>query len=223
MMSLHRTLMFASAWLMSVSGAAAHPHIFITTGVEVQFNSDGFADALRIVWAYDDFYSLSTLTDMGLDPDADGVLTTSELATLNGFDMRWIAGFEGDSYLEQQGRAAMLSGPQQPTASVIGGHIVTTHVRRLSAPLDPANGPLMIRIYDPTYYTAYDIAMPVLFTTRNDCDAALLLPDETVANKALAAALAALGPTQTLEDAGVDTAAAIGGIFAQQVVVTCGP
>ena len=160
---------------------------------------------------------------MGLDPDADGVLTDAELAQLQGFDMRWIAGFAGDAYLDQNGAPVPLSGPQQPTARVIGGRIVTTHLRRLARSLDPAAGPLVIRVHDPTYDTAYDSVMPVLFTNRGDCDAALILPDETAANTALSAALAALGPTQTLEDAGVDAAAAIGGAFAQQVVVTCGP
>ena len=96
---------------------------------------------------------------MGLDPDADGVLTDAELAQLQGFDMRWIAGFAGDAYLDQNGAPVPLSGPQQPTARVIGGRIVTTHLRRLARPLAPAAGPLVIRVHDPTYDTAHDSVM----------------------------------------------------------------
>lgn len=214
-------LMVATALALPAGYAAAHPHIFINTGLELQFDDAGMLAVVRIVWAYDDFYSLSTLTDMGLDPDADGRLTAVEVAALQGFDMRWIEGFEGDLYLQQGARGLQLSGPQAPTAAVIGGRIVTTHLRRVDPPADPAEGPVVIRVYDPTYYTAYDITVPVLFLGREDCDAALVLPDETQANAALAAALAALGPTQTLEDAGVDVSTAIGGAFAQQVVVTC--
>ena len=205
------------------TGSVAHPHIFISTGLELQFDEDGKVAAVRVVWGYDDFYSLSTLADRGLDPDADGTLTPEELAQLQGFDMRWIPGFDGDLYLEQAGAPVPLSGPLDGTAMVIAGRIVTTHRRTLTDPVDPAAGPLSLKVYDPTYYTAYDIVMPVLFVGRDDCDAVLKLPDETAANATLSRALAALGPSQTLEDAGVDVSTAIGGAFAQQVVVTCRP
>ena len=217
-------LIGATAFALMANAATAHPHIFINTGLELQFDDAGMLAAVRIVWGYDSFYSLSTLTDLGLDPDADEVLTAAELARLQGFDMQWMAGFEGDTYLQQGTRMVKLGGPLSPDAKVIGGHIVTTHLRRVlpaAAPVDPADGPLVIRVYDPTYCTAYEITLPVLFIGRQDCDAKLVLPDETAANAALAAALSALGPTQTLEDAGVDVAAAVGGAFAPQVTVTC--
>ena len=51
MATLRCTLMAASASLLLAGLAGAHPHIFITTWVEVQFGATGLAEALRIVWA----------------------------------------------------------------------------------------------------------------------------------------------------------------------------
>lgn len=96
----------------SGTGALAHPHVFVDTGVELRFDAEGRLEALRIVWVYDDFVSLMIVAERGLDPDGDGVLTEAETAALTGFDMQWDEGFAGDTYLLADGRDLAL-GPHR--------------------------------------------------------------------------------------------------------------
>ena len=76
--------------------AAAHPHVFIDTGLEFIVDDAGQLTHVRVTWVYDEFYSLLVLEDMKLDQDADGVLTDAEEQVLAGFDAQWVEGYNGD-------------------------------------------------------------------------------------------------------------------------------
>ena len=124
--------------LIASGPALAHPHIFVDAGIEVVFNAAGQAEALRLTWTYDELISLTLLTERGMDADFDGVLTADETAALNGFDMNWQAGFEGDSYALLAGAPLVLSGPSDWTVGYAGGRITSTHLRRFETPVDLA-------------------------------------------------------------------------------------
>lgn len=47
------------------------------------------ATGVRISWSHDEYHSLFSIGDMGLDPDSDGALTDEEKSKLSGFDMSW--------------------------------------------------------------------------------------------------------------------------------------
>lgn len=136
------------------SFGAAHPHIFIETTLQAVVDADGTFKGVEVTWTYDDFYSLLLFADMKLDNDADGNLRPDELAQLEGFDLNWVDGYEGDSYAERDGAPVKLGAPESRGVTVQGGRITSTHFRAADA---PASG-LVIKIYDPTFYTAYEIA-----------------------------------------------------------------
>ncbi|MCL4189147.1 MAG: DUF1007 family protein [Rhodobacteraceae bacterium] len=202
-------------------GARAHPHVFIDAGVEFLFDDAGALAAVRIVWAYDEFFSLLVIEDMGLDPDFDGQLTAGEVASLSGFDMEWIEGYEGDLYLFQDGRPVALSGPLDWGAEYRDGRIVTSHVRALVERLAPAAAPLSVQVYDPTYYSAYRIAGAPLLTGRGGCTTEVLVPDLGAATARLEAALAEM--TAADPDALEMDFPAVGAAFAEEIVLTCAP
>ena len=122
---------------MGASMAEAHPHIFIDTGIETIFDAQGRVTALRISWTYDDFYSLISIEDRGLDPDGDSVLTPEEEAKLAGFDMDWDDDYDGDLYVLVKGEAIAMGRPEEPTAFYKDGIITSTHLRHLAAPVAP--------------------------------------------------------------------------------------
>ncbi|WP_299045502.1 DUF1007 family protein [uncultured Tateyamaria sp.] len=137
--------------------AVAHPHVFVDTKLKVVVSATGKFEGIEVHWTYDDFYSLLLFADLGLDLDGDGELTQGELRRLDGFDMQWVAGFEGDSYAYRNGKRIKLGKPQGRGVSVTQGRITTVHFR-------PARGPaegVVIQAYDPTFYTAYDLTGPV--------------------------------------------------------------
>lgn len=191
--------------------ARAHPHVFMETGLEVLRDAEGRAVSLRVTWTYDPFFSLVLITERGLDPDGDGSLTAEETAALQGFDMGWEPGFAGDTYAFAGARAVALSGPRDGVARYEGGQIVSSHIRDLA---EPVAGLLVVKNYDPTYYTEYTIREVV----AEGCATEIVAPDLTEAERELQAALAAI-PADVDVEMGFPE---VGAVFAQEVRVTCG-
>lgn len=211
-----RNLLGSVAALMIGAGAAtAHPHMFIDTGLEVDFNDQGLATGLRITWTYDDLSSMQLLADLGLDMDMDGALTDDELKQLDGFDMHWDEGIAGDTYAQVGGKALHMSGPKDWTIAYKDTRITSTHYRSFDAPVAVGPDLLTVQVYDETMYTAYALVFDTRFAGRSDCTAALVMPDLDAAQAKLAAAIAAL-PT----DVEVEYPA-LGADFAQGITVTC--
>jgi len=197
--------------------ATAHPHVFIDTGLEVIFDDTGQLTHVRVTWQYDDLYSLLITEDMGLDGDYDGVLTEVEQEALTGFDMQWIEGFNGDLEMLSGAEAIPLSGPSMVTAAFKDGRITTTHMRKVLSPVSLTD-PVTIKPYDPTYYTAYDVTLPVVITGSDTCRARVKMPDINAGLVALRDQLSALDAEAEPIDAGLPN---IGAQLASDVIVTC--
>ena len=195
----------------------AHPHIFVDTGFEVIVDAKGRLSHLRITWAYDEFYSLLVTEDRGLDPDYDGVLTPAEVASLNGFDMQWIEGFNGDTVLLEGGEEVALSGPQDVETRFADGRIITSHLRAVEGPAPSADG-LIIKPYDPTYYTAYEVTQKVTIQGSETCRARVKMPDMNADLRALQQDLSTLDANTDPSDVGLPE---IGEALANEVVITC--
>jgi len=203
---------------MVVAGAAAsHPHVFVDVGIEVIFDDRNNAEALRITWTYDDLFSLLIVEERNLDPDFDGILTPDETAALQGFDMAWDAGFPGDTYALLGDRPLGLSGPSDWATSYADGRLTSTHLRRLDPPVLLADQPLVVQVYDPSFYTAYSIARPTLLTGTTDCAAQSYEPDRAAADRILQDAIAEQAGSTDVEGA----FPAIGAAYSEEVRVTC--
>ncbi|MFN3972208.1 MAG: DUF1007 family protein [Gemmobacter sp.] len=202
---------------LAAPAARAHPHIFIDTGLEVIFDTQGRATAVRVTWTYDDFYSLLMIEDRKLDADYDGKLTPEEEAQLAGFDMDWDADYNGDLFVLAGDFQVPLSRPSDFTATYVDGRITSTHLRSFTEPLVPG-APLVIQVYDPGYYTAYFIAgQPVLTGAADTCTVQVYEPDRAAADARLTAAIAEMGASGSLE---MDFPA-IGSAYAEEARVTC--
>ncbi|WP_434619665.1 DUF1007 family protein [Tabrizicola sp. M-4] len=202
----------AMVGMVALAGpAGAHPHVFMETALEVLRDAEGRAVSLRVTWTYDPFFSLVLITERGLDPDGDGSLTEAETAALQGFDMNWEPGFPGDTYAFAGGREVALSGPRDGVARYEGGQIVSSHIRDLA---EPVAGLLVVKNYDPTYYTEYTIREVV----AEGCATEIIAPDLTEAERAMQAALAEIPADVDIEMGFPE----VGAVFAQEVRVTCG-
>jgi ABC-type uncharacterized transport system substrate-binding protein len=207
----------ALALLVLPVPALAHPHVFVDATVEVIFDAQNRATALRIGWTYDDLFSLMIIEDRGLDPDYDTVLTDAEVAQLSGFDMQWEAGYPGDTYALMGGQPLALSQPKDFTATSADGKITSTHTRSFDAPLAIGSDPLVIRVYDPTYYTSYAILGQPALTGATGCSVQVFAPDAAVAEATYLEAVGQMD-AQMLEDGNFP---AIGAAYAMEARVTC--
>lgn len=197
--------------------AAAHPHVFIDATIEVIFDAEGRAEALRIGWRYDSLFSMTYVAEQGFDPDFDGVLTPEEAAALAGFDMGWHADFAGDTYALLGEVPLDLSGPLEPTAAYVEGSLVSTHLRRLSAPVALGDGELVVQVYDPSFYTSYLIAETPVLTGGEGCRVQVYEPDREAADARLQAALDELAGAEDAES----EFPAIGAAYAEEARISC--
>ncbi|KIC54227.1 MULTISPECIES: DUF1007 family protein [unclassified Leisingera] len=199
--------------LLAPAGAGAHPHIFVDTGMKLVVSDGGQLQAVEITWAYDEFYSLLIFEDKGLDSDFDGSLTAEELAQLQGFDLARSEGFQGDTYLTLGGGALGLGAPEHLSTEVKDGRITTRHRRVLTQP-QAADG-VVIKAYDPTYYTAYTVNQGL--EVSGGCQASITPPNLDQAYTLVEELLYAM-PANQAEEAYPE----VGEAFADTVRLSCG-
>ena len=209
--------MAAGVWTSIAGGALAHPHIFIDTGIEVIFDDQARATGLRITWTYDDLFSMIMVEDRGLDPDFDGALTPAETDSLQGFDMQWDPGYAGDTYALLGEVPLVLSGPSDWTTGYAEGRLTSTHLRRFDAPVVLSGSPLVVQVYDPSFYSAYSLTNDVRLTNGTGCSAQVFEPDRAAADARLQAAIDELAGSDDVEGA----FPAIGAAYAEEVRITC--
>ncbi len=190
--------------------AGAHPHVFVDVALRIEARAGGVT-GVEVTWSYDAFYSLLLFEDMGLDSDADGKLTPSEEARLQGFDLNWDAGFKGDLEAYVAGSEVALGRPEARGARVVDGRIETTHFRALAAPAAKVD----FKSFDPTFYVAYDLAGRA--TAPATCAVAITPAD---LDRAYTLVEEALYKDPPKDD---DSYPEVGAAFADLVAVTCTP
>lgn len=196
---------------------AAHPHIFVNTGLTFLVDDQNRLTHVQVTWEYDELYSLLVTEDMGVDSDYDGVLSPEDIKVLTGFDMQWVEGFNGDLVGAMEGTPLGLSGPSAPTATLRDGKIITTHLRAVEG-APKIIGPLNFLPYDGTYYTAYEVELPVMVQGGKGCGVSINAPDIEGALAMTKAELGALPLDFDMEAAGLGD---IGRRFATDVQITC--
>ena len=205
-----RALLFSLMLFWPALGRA-HPHVFIDVALQIEVEADGTFSGIVVEWRYDSFYSLLVLEEGGYDPDMDGEVTEAARAALDGFDLNWVEGFEGDLYVTRDGMPVVLGAPVSRGLSVEDGQIVSRHLRPLSGPADD----VLVEAYDPTFYTAYDLGDRVS-VTGTVCDAEITPVNLDKAYAALEELLFAK-PQFELEDNFPE----VGRSFADKVRISC--
>jgi ABC-type uncharacterized transport system substrate-binding protein len=204
------------AALFSPLTAAAHPHVVVQAQVTLVFNDAGDI-AVRLDWAYDDLFSLLVTSDLGLDMDGDLVLTADEQRLLDTKITAWPPEYQGDLEVSQSGEILPLSEKQDHTMTYTDGLFREVHTRPVAARADPT-APLQIRVFDPSFYTAYDLLRPVTIEGRDDCAVDVIAADVDAAYALAAEMLDGEDPLSTDPDAYFPE---IGDAFADTIVVTC--
>lgn len=201
------------AFILGLLGAplGAHPHVFVETGLKLVADEAGRLVGVDVTWRYDAYYSLLILQDMELDADFDGALTGEEQAKLQGFDLKWDAGFEGDLYALADGAKVKLGRPEPRTTMVLDGQIASRHFRPFERPLQAVT----LKAYDPTYYTAYDMTQGIALP--EGCDVLVKAADVEAATKMVWGMIGTAPSDVGAEEAFPE----VGEAFADEIVVTC--
>ena len=189
----------------------AHPHIFVSTGLKLVRAESGMVKGVEVTWRYDALYSLLVLEDMELDHDFDGRLTPSEQQQLDGFDLNWVEGFEGDLYAQTANGKLPLGPPESLGTGLEKGEIVSRHYRALAPPAQTFS----LKAFDPTYYTAYDLGLGV--DLPKGCDAKVIKADVSAAAQTV---LDLMGDAVNDPEADYPE---VGEAFSDEIVIQCAP
>lgn len=207
--------LFAIALAFAPAAALAHPHIYIDGGVNFRFDERGRLAELLVTWIYDPLTSLFMLEELGIDAVADADLTPETRAALAAYQTEWGDEFEGDSYLWDGASRIGLSGPESPDAVLMDGKVAIRFSRTVSPSFRP--GPdTVVKIYDPTYFTAYAVTeTPKLEGNAVGCAARVIPFEPRGPLMALQRRLSSVPIDAEPEDANV------GALFADRVALTC--
>ncbi|SLN14052.1 hypothetical protein PSM7751_00330 [Pseudooceanicola marinus] len=209
-------LLGALALLAPATAARAHPHIFISTTLALEIDEEGQLTGIDVTWAYDEMYSMLLLDELSLDPDFDGILTDAELEELDGYDLNWMEGFAGDLYVTAPDGQDLALGPPEGLGVTFDDGVYASRHRRRPEALPEADG-LVVKAYDPTFYTAYDLQGGVSLSGpgASACELNVTPPEVDDAYEELAAELAELPPDAT----GYPE---VGETFADTIRIRCG-
>lgn len=196
--------------------AAAHPHVFVQAQVHVIFDDTGGV-SVKLDWYYDDFFSLLVTSDLGIDMDGDLKLTAAEQVLLDEQITAWPPDYAGDLEVSQNGTVLTLAEKQDHSMTYADGLFHEAHIRPVAAFAAP-DAPLQIRVFDPSYYTAYDLRGPVTVAGRDDCTVQVIPADIDAAYALAESQLEGRDPADVGPD---EYFPAIGDAFADTIVVTC--
>ena len=210
-----RRLVFAATILLSLLPlrALAHPHVFVTTREVVVFDPDGRVTAIKNAWTFDDFYT--AFLEQGLDKGPDGRYSRETLAELAKTNTEGLSDADYFTVIKANGRNVKFGSPKDYWLEDTGKHLVLHFTLPLAEPVKPSKA-FVMRIYDPTYFVAFDPVQEAdAVQLENQKPGCTLLVRKPPQNDALRQTLAQIDVTQqpTLEDAGA--------AFADSVLVAC--
>jgi len=213
-------LAFCLLCLAPAAPARAHPHMWIDARARLVFDAAGRLAAVRQVWLFDEMSSAYSL--QGLVRAADGEYAAKDLQSMAD---DWVAALgEPQSHyftwVERRGRTLDFGPPAGARVrwDQAAGRVSLSFELPLKAPASPAGGAFEVRVFDPTYFVAYDFTASgavALEAAPAGCRAAYLPPQPLDPDSALR--LAAVPADAPLPD----DLQAIAGKLSHRIEVRC--
>ncbi len=142
-----------AAWLILPAAASAHPHMWITYEMTVDYDK-GMVTGVDHIWSFDDAYSVMALE--GLDTNNDGKYDQAELEPLLKVNMDGLKDFNYFTVAKLGSETLQFSPPENArleyTNKVLKLHF---HLSLVKPVFSDAQG-LTIAVFDPSYFIAFE-------------------------------------------------------------------
>jgi ABC-type uncharacterized transport system substrate-binding protein len=218
METMRKSVSTILALLVLASPAAAHPHVWVDMESSLIVNAKGLVEALSIEWTFDDNYAQTALE--GLDTDGDGAYSKAELDPLTKENITSMKEYDYFTAFRQGAGKLPLNDVTEYGQIYADGRLKLFFKVPLKEPADPKTGELMIKVYDPDFFIAFDYVKdaPVSLdgTLPPGCTMELKPLKTDAETDQTLAMLSEKGPDwkpETEED--------FGALFAQPLVVAC--
>jgi ABC-type nickel/cobalt efflux system permease component RcnA/ABC-type uncharacterized transport system substrate-binding protein len=150
------SLVLAAIVLSGAMPAQAHPHVWVTMRTTIVYGPGGVATAIRHAWRFDDLFSSFAI--QGLDTNKDGIYSRQELSALATVNVNSLKEFDFFTHVKTDGGRAVAFKPPVDYWLDHDGKAVTLHFTLPFVKPLPADQPLSIAIYDPTYFVDFAFA-----------------------------------------------------------------
>ena len=204
------------------AAAIAHPHLWTDMRSQLIVTDGGIISGVRVEWTTDKTYALDALD--GFQKNASGTYAAEDLQKLTDENLSALSDYGYFVYFrfngEKQPIGKAFDGVQ--TYNPKEGRLTLLFSVSLDKPLDPHQGPVTLKVYDPEYFIdfGYVDTKPILISKAlsQGCSASLLpIPkDSQIEDTRLMLA----SKDKTWKP---DQAEDYGGMFAQPVEVKCAP
>lgn len=219
---LTRNLLIGAALFSFAKPSFAHPHVWSDMSSQVLVSDDGKITGVRVEWTTDKAYARDALD--GMDTNQNGIYEPEELEKLTEENLSALSDYNYFVYFrfkgEKQAIGKALDGKQ--IYNPADGRLTLDFTVPLQTPLDPRLGEIQLKVYDPEFFIDFEyIKEKPLFISKK-------LPDTCSAKLLPVPGDSALDQTkQMLATKGKDWKPVndedFGGMFAQAVIVKCGP
>jgi len=197
--------------LLSVNGAQAHPHVWVTFRSEVLYAADGTMTGVRHAWTFDDMFSAYAL--QGISHAKKGQYTRDELASLAQTNVDSLKEYDYFTYARADSKKLKFADAVDYWLDYRNAAL-TLH---FTLPLKAAASAkaMKIEIYDPSIFVDFEFAKdkPVSLSGAPQCVLSYDLPHQPTP-----AEQARLGQ---LDAVPLDPSSTYGEIFANKILVTC--
>lgn len=134
--------------------ALAHPHVWIYASVVLQ-GRERAVEALRVTWAFDEFYSALIAQD--LDADGNGRLDAGELADLAQQSEASLRDYSFFTYLKIGGKRLTVDRVEDFHVAMEGGVLRYRFTVPVPSRPDPTETSVAFSLYDETFYVAVEL------------------------------------------------------------------
>lgn len=132
--------------------AAAHPHVFVTTRIEIVLDRGGKLVALRHSWTFDELYS--AFLGQGLDKNGDGKLSREELAELAKVNVESLADTAFFTSAKLRSKPVTFGAPTDYFLEGDGKALTLHYTLPLETP-QAVGAALTIEVVDPTFFVSF--------------------------------------------------------------------
>ncbi|MEW5424642.1 DUF1007 family protein [Amorphus sp. 3PC139-8] len=144
-----------AAMAVTVTDAAAHPHVFVEAKTELVFDDSGRLSAIQHAWRFDGPFSAFAV--QGLDTDQNGILTQAELSELAQVNVDSLSEYDNFTFLYQGDTDFSFQKAQDYWLDYSGGRLTLYFALPLAEPLEVGATPVVLDVYDPEYFVAFEM------------------------------------------------------------------